>query len=431
MAGKVLSIGGQPKQIQSQQPEQAEGWGQFASRNLQTGLVNLIKNLEAPGKAILHQTPEMIKSLEKLGAPNYIQDLHKSSLSNVVQQGLGLTEEQMQPKSLGESFIQKFIPNVATAALGAGISGSPIAPAVQAATAGAALSTGAKALDLGPKAEALADIAGGTGWNIWKSGGFPGQLRRKLRPEMESAYKKARVEGSKIQAKVPEYEKHLEDEIKILTEGNPGISRTDALKAANELNGRLRQIQQGKMTPAKLMDQKEHFYSLYKDLKKTDPKLAKIYYRAGGAGTSELNKIAEAHPEFGKDYSLGTDLYKGLDAQGAIRGMLEKNTKWENIIKNPKLKLALLGGAGLYAGKPAVLLGAASVPATFLARYANRTYDLFSKSKAARKLALDLGVNAIKNNKAAFLNNLKALEKEASKQDHKQAIKGKVLKIGK
>jgi hypothetical protein len=437
--GKVLSLGSLGQRLKQPEP-QPEGWGDYAKRNLGTGLINLVRNLEAPGKALLQQTPEMVESLKQRGIPNYADIAKGPALSDLVQQGIGLSEQQMQPQNLGESFVQRFLPNAITAAAGAKIGGRPISPAIQSAAAGAGLATAAKGLELGPKAEAVADILGSTGWNLWQSGGFPGQLRKKLRPEMEQAFKKAEEEGKKFHVKVPEYEKYLNDEMERLSTGNPGIDKTAVRKAINELQGRSNQIQMGKLTPTKLEEQKKHFYSLYNGLKDStsaaDKKLADIYYRAGGAGTGELNKIAKEHPKFGEPYNAAQDLYKGLDAQNKVRGMFERNSDLRNLIKNPKVKTALLGLGGIAVGKPGAIIpvatGAAGIAAgTRLGRYAARTYDLFNNSKRARELVAELGVNAIKNNKSAFINNLKALDKEADKVDRKQNIKGKVLRVSK
>jgi hypothetical protein len=445
MAGKVLSIG---RKIQPQQPiqpqTQPESWGGYASRNLRTGLVNLVKNLEAPGASIMHQTPEMIESLKERGIPNYIQPQHQATLSNIVQSGLGVTPEQLQqkPANLAETFIQKFIPTAGAALLGSGIpgigvkgGGGSIIQNLQSAAASSAAGTGAKALGLGPKGEAISEMIGGTGWNLWKMGGTPGYLRKQLRPEMEKALNTAKKEGSKIRAKVPEYEKYLKDEIETLTSGNPGIPKAEAKAVAKELQGRLNQIQLGEITPTKLMEQKAHFYKLYDDYKgspnKIEKAIGKFYYRAGGAGTGELNKLADKYPSFGNDYKFGTDLYKGLDAQGAIRKMFEKNTDIKHIaskLQNP-LKVALLGGSGLYFGKPAALVGAAAIPTALAGRYATRAYDLFAKSTIARSLADRLAVAAIKGNKGAFVNALNALDNETKKQDRSEKKIGKVLRI--
>lgn len=120
-----------------------------------------------------------------------------------------------------------------------------------------------------------------------------------------------------------------------------------------------------------------------------------------------LQSYGKENKDFIKNFNLGEEIYKGLQASTSASKFLRENVSLKSLFKKPLYKLIAFN---LHPGKVA----AGATIATGL-REATKFHDLLSKSPSARKMMANILKGALEQNSQAVIRNTLGLEKEFNK----------------
>ena len=256
------------------------------------------------GPDILTPISEALQYLTGYSGNNPIQ------ANEVLKSATGTTQEQFEPQSTPESYLQRVLKLAPTAALTGGLG------AVTNSAIGAVPATAAQYLGASPLVQDIAQIAGEVGAGIYK-GKVP-----TLKGEQKEAYKRAKSfgEGKGAQASLS-------------TEVSESI--TNKIEYAKNKIGNL--IQGKDINPNQLFEARKKLYSL----RKTVPENAQHYLDDLTKGINDLFTVYGAeNPDFYNNLKLGDKLTQIKNTRSYIQDFIEKIPdkflgRFTSLIKGP------------------------------------------------------------------------------------------------
>jgi hypothetical protein len=361
------------------------------------------------------------------------------------------TGDYLKPKNYAEELgdqATQLITSIAFPALGAGglTSGAKVAQSVSkipraAKIAGLAIGGGEAVKHV--TGSELAGEAAKLGVII--ASGLPGG-RKVLDSQAKKAYETVEAIDKSVTHKVPKVESllsklkdytdtgHLTDDKEALqkflasTEKSLGKGAKHTFKRAkgieNAVGEAKRHVKAGEAVVEKAMPIKE-MAQLEKDANKLIrdykfPRQAKPYLiNLKKEFTSALNEYGETNPKWHEAYKESKDIYNGLHNRSMINEFLNQNTNIADIMQSKLAKGILFPGTlasgWLFPGKTAVGLGALGVG--HLAKKTVELGEFLYKSSNARKYYMDATKAALSDNKNAFIQSARKLDRAAQKYE--------------
>jgi hypothetical protein len=179
------------------------------------------------------------------------------------------------------------------------------------------------------------------------------------------------------------------------------LSNKAYLKNAN--NAIKKVLDQDTVPVKKIWDIKNDINSHIGELNPKSPE-----FRVASELSNNLDKIlrryGKTNVDFGKNYSTGQEIFKGLNAATQASKFLRENVNLKKLFTKPLYKLIAFN---LHPGKLAIGAGLA-----VSAREAAKLYDLFSRSPKAQQLAADFLKGALQQNAKAVIKSTLGLERE-------------------
>jgi hypothetical protein len=127
--------------------------------------------------------------------------------------------------------------------------------------------------------------------------------------------------------------------------------------------------------------------------------------------TSSLEDYGKKHPEWNRHYKDAKDIWRGLNDRSEVTQFLKKNFDLRDLLENKFAKAVLFGATALAPAKIGIPLAVGAGAANVL-----DGIELLAKSKNARSAYLDAIAAAVSNNRNAFIQSAKKLDKIAQKE---------------